>query len=129
MMKHSILIVALGAGLAMAPAVSVATAAPAPQRERAAAQYHFRAADQDKLREHYRGNFRESDHVDVAHRAGFRVGARLSGDWKARIHPVPEAIIGELPPVPAGLAIGYLDGYAIVYDPNTGEIVESLDVY
>jgi hypothetical protein len=128
MMKHSILIIALGAGLAIAPTVSVATAAP-PQRERAAAQYHFRAADQAKLREHYQGNFRENDHIDVAHRAGFRVGARLNGDWRARIHAVPEAIVGELPAIPAGLAIGYLDGYAIVYDPNTGEIVETLDVY
>jgi hypothetical protein len=127
MIKQTLFILALGAGVAIAPTVSTAIAAPAPQR--AAAQYRFRAADQAKLREHYRGNFREADHIDVANRAGFRVGMRLSGDWRARIHPVPEAIIGELPPIPAGLEIGYLDGYAIVYNPGTGEIVETLDVY
>ncbi len=127
MIKQTLFVLALGAGLAIAPTVSVAFAAP--QREHAVAQYHFRAADQAKLRDHYRGNFRQTDHIDVAHRTAFRVGMRLSGDWRARIHPVPEAIIGELPPIPAGLEIGYLDGYAIVYDPGTGEIVETLDVY
>jgi len=35
----------------------------------------------------------------------------------------------EFPPIPAGLEIGYLDGYAIVYDPATLEIVEVLDVW
>ena len=84
MIKQTLFIVALGAGLAIAPTVSRAIAAPAPQR--ATAQYHFRAADQAKLRDHYRGNFRENDHIDVANRAGFKVGMRLSGDWRARIH-------------------------------------------
>ncbi len=127
MIKHSLIATAIGAALAIAPIATVAVAAP-PLQERAH-EYHFRAGDQAKLREHYRGNFREGDHIDVAHRSGFRVGVRLGGDWRARIHPVPEVILRDLPPIPAGLAIGYLDGYAIVYDPETGEIVETLDVY
>ena len=52
----------------------------------------------------------------------------MTGDWHARIRPVPEAVIRELPPAPAGYAFGYIDGYCVVYDPNTGMIADVIDL-
>ena len=134
MKTYSLLTIAFGASLAMVPYLSAAPQDGPAQRERARPEqakreYHFRAEDQTRLREHYRTNFREHDRIDAAHRPSFVVGGRLPRDWKGRIHPVPEVVYREFPPIPAGLQIGYLDGYAVVYDPVTLEIVEVLDVW
>jgi hypothetical protein len=128
MIRHRLLISAIGVGLAIAPTI-VASPVPQERRERAAREYHFREGDAQKLRDHYRANFRENDRIEAAHRARFVVGGRLPGDWKVRIHPVPEVVLRELPAIPAGLEIGYLDGYTVVYDPATLDIVEVLDVW
>ena len=131
-MKKYSLATSVGAGLAIATFLAgypaQAQERERPRQEQAKREYHFRAQDQSRLRENYRSSFRERDHVDVAHRPHFTVGGRLPGDWRARIHPVPEAVYREFPTIPAGLEIGYLDGYAVVYDPATMEIVEVLDV-
>lgn len=58
----------------------------------------------------------------------FAAGDHLPGNWRAEIRPVPKNVIAELPAIPAGLAVGYYDGYAVVYNPNTGVIVEVLDL-
>lgn len=126
-MKKSLVVLALTAGLTIP--LSLAYAAPQERQEHKEHSYHFRDQDGAKLREHYRANFRTGDHIDMGRRVHFTVGARMPDDWKTRMHPVPEVIVRELPPVPSGLEIGYLDGYAVVYDPSTAEIVEVLDVY
>ncbi len=126
MIKQTLIALAVTAGLTVPVAISVA--APQERREERR-EYHFRDQDGNKLREHYHANFREHDRIEPEHRVVFRVGERLPDHWRERVHPVPEVVLRELPPIPAGLAIGYLDGYAVVYDPATGVIVETLDVY
>lgn len=89
-----------------------------------AREYHFRQEDGARLREHYK----KIEHVDVAHRAALVTGARLPGDWRRRIHPVPAAVIRELAPPPPGYVFGYLDGYCVVYDPTTLLIADVIDL-
>jgi hypothetical protein len=128
MIKYRLIIAAaIGASFAITP---VLTAAPQERREEhKSREYHFREGDATKLREHYRANFREGDRIEASHRVRIIAGGHLPGDWKVRIHRVPEVILRDLPPIPTGLEVGYLDGYAIVYDPVTGEVVEMLDVW
>jgi Ni/Co efflux regulator RcnB len=88
-------------------------------------EYHFKPENKTMLRKNYPNRSK----VDWNHRDHFVAGQRLTGDWHARIEPVPESVIRELPPIPAGLAIGYIDGYCVVYNPNDGMIVEVLDLH
>jgi hypothetical protein len=126
-MKRSILTTAIisGALVAVTP-ISPAFGAPQERREENTAkhEYHFRQEDAGKLRENYKGRAK----VDMAHREHFVAGGRLSGNWRARLEPVPRTVVAELPPIPAGCAIGYIDGYCVVYDPSTLEIVDVIDL-
>lgn len=89
-----------------------------------AAEYHFRQEDAPKLRQHYN----RIEHVDVAHRTALVAGGRLPEGWHARIRPVPVAIVRELPPPPPGYVFGYLDGYCVVYNPETRLIADVIDL-
>jgi hypothetical protein len=44
------------------------------------------------------------------------------------MHAVPVALVRDLPAIPPGCAIGYIDGYCVVYDPGTLEIVDVVDL-
>jgi len=88
------------------------------------AEYHFRQEDGAKLRQHYN----RIDHVDVHHRPEYVTGGHLPSDWRKRIHPVPEAVVRELPPPPRGYVFGYMDGYAVVYDPRALVIADVIDL-
>ncbi|HLX44622.1 MAG TPA: hypothetical protein VKR43_14350 [Bryobacteraceae bacterium] len=109
------------------PATSVYAETP-QERAHQAREYHFRQDDAAKLREHYK----DIGHIDKSHREQHRssyvAGGHLPDDWKKHIRPVPAAMIHELPPIPAGCAIGYIDGYCVVYVPGTLEIVDVIDL-
>jgi hypothetical protein len=62
------------------------------------------------------------------YRDHYVAGGHLPDDWKNHMHAVPAALIRELPPIPAGCAIGYIDGYCVVYVPATLEIVDVIDL-
>jgi Ni/Co efflux regulator RcnB len=94
------------------------------QAQQHAAEYHFRQEDAPKLREHYK----KIEHVDVAHRPEYVAGGHLPADWHKRLHPVPAAIIRELPPPPPGYVFGYFDGYCVVYNPTTLLIADVIDL-
>ncbi len=87
-------------------------------------QYRFRQEDGHQLRQHYSG----IEHVDTHNRPRYVRGERLPEDWRRRMHPVPEAVIRELPPPPPGYVFGYFDGYCVVYDPRTGYIEDVIDL-
>ncbi|SPF34617.1 putative integral membrane protein [Candidatus Sulfopaludibacter sp. SbA4] len=89
-----------------------------------AAEYHFRPEHAEKLRQ----NYKHIEKVDVAHRPEYRAGGRLPDDWRKRMHPVPVAVIRELPPLPPGYAAGYFDGYCVVYDPTTLLVADVIDL-
>jgi Ni/Co efflux regulator RcnB len=130
-MKHTRFLAAIlgAAGIVGVPITSaVANAAPQRGQESQRREYHFRQEDAPKLRQ----NYKDIGHVDAAHRTmhhdRYVAGGHLPDDWRKHIHPVPAALIRELPPVPAGCTIGYIDGYCVVYDPGTLEIIDVIDL-
>lgn len=48
----------------------------------------------------------------------YRTG-QLPRGWERRIQPLPYEVERSLPPPPPGCARGYVDGYAVVYEPRT----------
>jgi hypothetical protein len=93
-------------------------------QEHGRAEYHFRHEDAGRLRQHYP----DMEHVDTRHRGRLVAGERLTGDWRERIRPVPVDVVRELPPAPPGVVFGYIDGYVIAYDPDSGYISDVLDL-
>jgi hypothetical protein len=53
----------------------------------------------------------------------YRTG-RLPPGWAKRIQPFPQVVERRLPPVAPGYARGYVDGFAVVYQPRTGVVVD-----
>lgn len=123
MKKYFFPALALGAALTIAPAMSFAAA---PQHHDAAhATYHFRTQDRTALRPHYQAMHQ---HVDAHSRWSWHRGANLPGGWHDHMMPLPAADIALLPPCPPGYLFGYYDGWAVVYDPNTGVILDAISV-
>jgi len=85
--------------------------------------YRFRDNDYVELRKHYKGPRRFK-----GDRPRFVRGEYLPVDWRRRVRPVPVVIVRELPPPPPGYQFGYLDGYAVCYDPTTRVIADVLDI-
>jgi len=127
MRKYLIPFVTLGLTLVTIPSRALPQDRPEHRDEAKGAkrpEYHFRTEDRDRLR----GQYKDIGKVDAAHREHFVAGGNLPGDWRHHIRPVPRAVITELPPIPSGYLVGYYDGYAVVYDPRTGYILEVLDL-
>ena len=53
----------------------------------------------------------------------YRTG-QLPPGWQRKMQPFPYEIERELPPVPEGCARGYMNDFAVVYQPRTGLIVD-----
>jgi len=53
----------------------------------------------------------------------YRTG-QLPPGWQKRIRPFPYEVEETLPPVCAGCARGYVDGYAVVYRPQTQAVID-----
>jgi len=53
----------------------------------------------------------------------YRTG-QLPPGWQKKIQPFPYQVERSLPPVPAGYARGYVDGYAVVYQPRTQVVID-----
>ena len=59
----------------------------------------------------------------------FLVGGYFPQQYVTYLQPVPPDVLGYLPPVPPGYAMGYYDGYTVVYDPTTYIIASVLDLF
>ena len=53
----------------------------------------------------------------------YRTG-QLPPGWQKKMRPFPYEIEQHLPPLPDGCERGYMDGYAVVYQPRTRVIVD-----
>ena len=53
----------------------------------------------------------------------YRTG-QLPPGWDRRIQPLPYEVERSLPPAPAGYARGYVDGYAVMYQPRTHLVID-----
>jgi hypothetical protein len=91
--------------------------------------------DRDRHRQYADDCFRE-EHIRVINEyykprslpAGlqkklYRTGTLPPG-WERKIRPFPEPVEGRLPPPCDGCVRGYMDGYAVVYQPRTRVIID-----
>ena len=58
----------------------------------------------------------------------YRTG-ELPPGWERRIQPFPYEVERGLPPVSAGYARGYVDGYAVIYQPRTHVVIDFHSVF
>lgn len=122
---------ALSAALIAVPAA--AFAAPPQQhpeqQHKAAAHpaYHFSTKHHTQLQKHYRTNHPQERNMH--HHWTWHRGARMPEGWQSGVQPLPQEDIVLLPAPPPGYVFGLYDGWAIVYDPNTGLVLEAVSVY
>jgi len=86
--------------------------------------YQFRPEDSRILREKYP----DWNRIDEHHRGHYAAGDHLSEDWRSRMQPVPIEVIRELVLPPPGHVFGYIDGYCLVYNPDTLVIADAIDL-
>jgi|GEM_PF-1651461 len=98
---------------------------PATRPAHGHANYQFRSNDQSRLRQYYQGGFGK---INRGRRPHFYRGGYIGLPYRTYIQPVPYSLIGYLPPVPPGYALGYYDGYVVVYDPATYVILSVLNL-
>ena len=67
--------------------------------------------------------------LNRARRHHFLAGGYFPRQYVTYLQPIPPDLLGYLPPVPPGYAIGYYDGYTVVYDPTTFFIASVLDLF
>ena len=53
----------------------------------------------------------------------YRTG-HLPPGWERRVEPIPVVVERQLVPVPVGYRRGIIDGFAVVYSPRTGVIID-----
>jgi Ni/Co efflux regulator RcnB len=87
--------------------------------------YQFRGQDVSRLRQYYGGRL---GRIDRRRRAYFAPGGYIPGYYRGYFRPVPPGLLGYLPPPPPGYAIGYYNGYCVVYNPATYLIASVLNL-
>ena len=87
--------------------------------------YQFRAQDRSRLLSQYR---RSLAGINRARRPRFVRGGYFAGSLLRYFTPAPPALYRYLPPVPPGYALGYYQGYVVVYDPATFFILNFVDL-
>lgn len=87
-------------------------------------QRYFRDEDRSYVIRYYDG----PRNLPPGLRKKYYRNGTLPPGWQKRFRPMPPVLIQELPPVPYGYQRGYYDGYAVVVDPRTRIIYDTLDV-
>jgi Ni/Co efflux regulator RcnB len=88
--------------------------------------YHFKSQDKAQLRPHYL-----ADHPEMKKEKcwAWHHGVNLPDGWRDRVEPLADADIASLaPPPPPGYEFGYFDGWAVVYDPHTGVVLDAVNL-
>ena len=96
---------------------------------------HHEKEDRERHRKYSEACFRD-EHIRAIHdyyrprslppgleKKLYRSGSLPPG-WERKIRPFPATIETRLPPLCVGCARGYMDGYAVVYEPRTRLIVD-----
>jgi hypothetical protein len=66
--------------------------------------------------------------VNRSRRPHFVRGGYFPRTFVPYFTPVPAGVAGFMPPVPPGYAMGYYQGYVVVYDPATFFILNLIDL-
>ena len=92
-----------------------------PQRP----SYSFRPGNQAYLHRYY---LRRLAQINRARRIRLIIGGFFPYANIAYISALPPDVYGQLPPPPHGYAMGYYQGYVVVYDPVTFYIANVIDL-
>jgi hypothetical protein len=84
----------------------------------------IRSDAKDKLREHYARNGGNRTHTVTVVREQV-----LPVEVRTRVEPVPTEYVSYLGPAPSGFMYGFVDGYVVLYDPNTFFVVDVLPLW
>jgi hypothetical protein len=87
---------------------------------------HFEPHDVRVIREYYAPRYRNLP--PGLEKKLYRTG-HLPPGWERRVQPMPEVVERELVPVPTGYRRGFIDGYAVVYDPGTRIIIDVTAIF
>jgi uncharacterized protein involved in copper resistance len=93
------------------------------QRDKSA-HYQFKGDAKTKLRSSYKNitTVNRSTRVTIVRQQVMPVEIRT------QIEPVPVDVVSYLGPPPAGFVFGFVNGYCVVYDPNTFFVIEVIDL-
>jgi len=88
------------------------------------AHYQFKGDARTKLRSSYKNitTVNRGSRVTIVRQQVLPVEIRT------QIEPVPVDVVSYLGPPPAGFMFGFVDGYCVVYDPNTFFVIEVIDL-
>ena len=89
------------------------------------AHHEFKSDAKTKLRSSYKNitSVNRTTRVTVVREQVLPVEVRT------RIEPVPVDVVSYLGPAPDGFMYGFVDGYCVVYDPNTFFVVDVIDLF
>lgn len=88
------------------------------------ADYHFNLNDRPRLR----ASYDSLERVDRSQRVAIARQQAMPEEARHKIKPAPAELIRAMPPLPQGYVIGFVDGYCVVYDPNTFFVAEAIDL-
>jgi hypothetical protein len=54
---------------------------------------------------------------------------KLPPGWEKKLQPIPVVVEQRLAPVPVGYRRGYVDGFAVVYNPRTGLMIDVVALF
>jgi hypothetical protein len=54
---------------------------------------------------------------------------KLPPGWEKKTQPIPVAVEQRLSPVPAGYRRAFVDGFAVVYNPRTGMMIDVVALF
>lgn len=86
----------------------------------------FARPDLTLLREHYGARYRN---LPPGLQKKLARGGALPPGWAKKLEPLPYDLDRRLRPLPAGYRRGVVDGYAVIYDPRAGVIIDFAELF
>jgi hypothetical protein len=87
---------------------------------------YFEPRDVRVIREYYAPRYRKLP--PGLEKKLYRTG-HLPPGWERRLQPMPVAVERQLVPLTPGFRRGFIDGYAVVYNPGTRVIIDVTAVF
>jgi hypothetical protein len=95
-------------------------------RNHAARDCYFQPHDARIVTQYYGPRYRELP--PGLRKKLYRTG-HLPPGWEKRMEPIPVVVERQLTPLPNGYRRGFIDGFAVVYSPNTQVVIDIVAVF